>query len=188
MNEIKKKFTINVAIAVLLVAAFLYIGAEYLVKDIEKYSSQIVQDEQSAYMQSSKNAQLPELRRRYAEMTAMMDTAFDSVIRKEDVVVFIKEAEKTAVRDKVKLEIKNQGATKEAQEKEAGSLLTTSTFNFRAGGSFDNVMHFLGDMENFKYCSEIENVHMSFDDFDQYNKDVVMLTFSVILYQDNSQE
>jgi hypothetical protein len=185
MNEIKKKFTINIAIAVLLVAAFLYIGSEYLVRDIETYSSQIVQGEQSISMQDSKNAQLPELRKRYEEMMLMMETAFDSVVGKEDTVAFIEEAEKTAIRDKVKLDIKNQGAT---EEEETNNLLVTASFNFRVGGTFNNVMHFLGDMENFKYCSEIEDVHMSYEDFDRYNENMVILTFDVILYQENSQE
>ncbi len=185
MNEIKKKFITNVAIAVLLVAAFLYAGAEYLVKDIENYSAQIVRNEQSAYLQNSKNVQLPELRKRHGEMMTIMETVLDSIIGKEGTVIFIEEAEKTAVRNKVKLEIRNQAAS---QDKKADAFLTAASFNFRVGGNFNNVMHFLGDMENFKYCSRIENVHMSYEDFDQYNKDMVILTFNVTLYQKNSQE
>lgn len=188
MNEIKKKFTVNISIAVLLVAIFVYIGTEYLVRDIETYSSQIVQDEQAVFLQRSKNTQLPDLKRRYEEITAMMTAAFDSLVGKEETVTFIQEAEKTAVRDKVKLTIKDLGAGQPKEAEPSNSLIATAGFNFQVGGTFNNVMHFLGEMENFKYCSEIENVHMSYGDFDKYNTDMVVLTFNVKLYQENSQE
>jgi|GEM_PF-2283329 hypothetical protein len=186
MNGLKQKFIINVSIAVLLEAVFLYVGAEYLVKDVEKYSSKIVSDEQAIYVQDAKNAQLSDVKRIYEEATAKMDTVSASVVDKENTVIFIEEAEKAAVRNKVKLSIKNQDSSK--KEEAASDLLTTSEFNFRVGGTFNNVMHFLGEIENFKYCLRIENAEMVYDDYDKYNKDMIVLTFNVKLYQKSSQK
>jgi len=185
MNELKRKFVINVSIALALVLFFLYFGADFLVKQIEESSAKIVENKQSIYLLKSKNAQLEEAKKGRQETAAKMDEALSWVIDKDKTVAFIEEAEKTAEEDKVRL--KMETVNTKTQEAE-GSFITSSTFSFRAGGSFDAVMHFLADMENFKYCVGIENVKMAFDDFDQYNKDVIVLTFDVKLYQKDSQK
>jgi len=192
MNEIKKKFILNISIAILLVLVFVYVGTEYLAKDVETYSGQIVSDRQSTSLQKAKIAQLPEFKKQYEENSVKINEIFAAVIDKEHLVDFIKESEETANKDKVKLKIKTM-ATKEVttagKEKVVGSVsLTSSSFNFTVGGTFDNVMHFLGEMENFKYCLDVENVKMTYDDFDENNKNMIILTFDVKLYQEDSQK
>ncbi|MDD3006628.1 MAG: hypothetical protein PHX30_03555 [Candidatus Pacebacteria bacterium] len=192
MNEIKKKFTLNISIAILLVLAFIYIGTEYLAKDVETYSGQIVSDRQAASLQKAKIAQLPELKKQYEENSVKINEIFETVIDKEHIVDFIKESEETASRDRVKLKIKTmatQAVTAVGKDNVAGGVsLTSSSFNFTVGGKFDNVMRFLGEMENFKYCLDIENVNMTYDDFDENNKNMIILTFDVKLYQEDSQK
>jgi len=192
MNEIKKKFTVNISIAISLVLAFIYIGTEYLAKDIETYSGEIVSDKQATSLQKAKIAQLPEAKKQYEANLVKMDNIFATVIDKESMVIFIEESEKTAVKDKVKLKIKSapQKADTAAVKASpaAATSLTSSYFNFTVGGTFDNVMRFLGEMENFKYCLDIENVDMTYEDFDENNKDMIILTFDVKLYQEDSQK
>lgn len=192
MNEIKKKFTVNISITISLVLAFIYIGTEYLAKDIETYSGEIVSDKQAIFLQKAKIEQLPKYKKQYEENLAKMDNIFATVIDKENMVTFIEESEKTAVKDKVKLKIKSapQKADTAAGKASpvAATSLTSSYFNFTVGGAFDNVMLFLGEMENFKYCLDIENVDMTYEDFDENNKDMIILTFDVKLYQEDSQK
>lgn len=192
MNEIKKKFTVNISIAISLVLAFIYIGTEYLAKDIETYSGEIVSDKQATSLQKAKIAQLPEAKKQYEENLVKMDNIFATVIDKESVVTFIEESEKTAVKDKVKLKIKSAPQKTDTAAGKgnvaAATSLTSSYFNFTVGGTFDNVMRFLGEMENFKYCLDIEKVDMTYEDFDENNKDMIILTFDVKLYQEDSQK
>lgn len=185
MNDLKKKFLINVLVALAVVLAFLFVGADYLLKEIETSSAQIVADKQSAYAQERKNERLEDSQGQYEDMQSMLDEALSSVIGKDDTVVFIEEVERVASEDKVKLKIRKTDS-KAAGEGE--DFITYSNFNFIAGGQFEQVMHFLGKMENFKYSIEISNVKMSFDDFDQFNKDMVILTFDAKLYQKNEQK
>lgn len=192
MNEIKKKFTVNILIAISLVLAFIYIGTEYLAKDIETYSGEIVSDKQATSLQKAKIAQLPEAKKQYEANLVKMDNIFATVIDKESMVIFIEESEKTAVKDKVKLKIKSAPQKADTVAGKvipvATTSLTNSYFNFTVGGTFDNVMRFLGEMENFKYCLDIENVDMTYEDFDENNKDMIILTFDVKLYQEDSQK
>lgn len=192
MNEIKKKFTVNILIAISLVLAFIYIGTEYLAKDIETYSGEIVSDKQATSLQKAKIAQLPEAKKQYEANLVKMDNIFATVIDKESMVIFIEESEKTAVKDKVKLKIKSAPQKADTAAGKvipvATTSLTNSYFNFTVGGTFDNVMRFLGEMENFKYCLDIENVDMTYEDFDENNKDMIILTFDVKLYQEYSQK
>lgn len=185
MNELKKKFTITVLIAVLFVVAFLYVGSEYLVKEVESSSAQIVSDKQKIYALSAKNSQLPESKKQYEETNKKIDGVLETVIDKDKTVTFIEEAEKTARDDKVKLKIKT---TSSSEVEVAGALITGSYFNFTVGGTFDGAMLFLGEMENFKYYTDIKNVRMVFDNFDELNKNMIVLTFDVKLYQKDSQK
>ena len=186
MNELKKKFAINISIAILLVVFFMYIGAEYLVKEVESSSNQIVSDKQNIYTLTAKNSQLSESKRQFEETKAKMNEVLETVIDKDKTVNFIEESEKTALADKVKLRIKT--TTVPEDKASAGTLISSSYFNFTVGGSFDNVMKFLGEMENFKYCVDIENVNLVFGDFDEYNKGLIILTFDVKLYQKDSKK
>lgn len=185
MNELKKKFAINISIAILLVIAFVYIGAEYLVKEVESSSTQIVSDKQNIYTLGAKNSQLSESKRQFEETKIKMNEVLETVIDKDKTVNFIEESEKTALQDKVKLRIKTMSGK---EDKVVGTPISSNYFNFTVGGSFDGVMQFLGEMENFKYCVDIENVKMVFDDFDEYNKNLIILTFDVKLYQKDSQK
>lgn len=187
MNELKKKFTVNVSIAVLLVALFMYVGAEYFLKEVESSSAQIVSDKQKIYTMSAKNASLGESKKQYEETKIRINEALESVIDEDKTVLFIEEAEKTALADKVKLNIKIKTPPSK-EEKAESDPFSSASFSFTAGGTFNNVMRFLGEMENFKYCSDIENVKMEFSDFDEYNKDMILLTFDVKLYQKDSQK
>lgn len=185
MNELKRKFVINVSIALALVLLFLYFGVNGLVKQIGDVSAKIVENKQNIYLLKAKNAQLDEAKKERQETADKMGEALSWVIDNDKTVSFIEEAERTADKDKVRLKMETVNTK---TEDSAGAFITSSTFNFRVGGSFDAVMHFLGDMENFKYCVGIQNVKMAFDDFDQYNKDVIVLTFDVKLYQKDSQK
>lgn len=185
MNKIKKKFVINVSIAILLVAAFLYLGMKYLVKEVRTSSAQIVSGKQAVYIQNAKNAQLPESKKQYEDMNLEMNKASEAVINKDKTVVFIEEVEKNAREDQVKLKIK----ASDSKGKEAvGAAITSSYFNLTVGGTFDNIMLFFGAMENFKYYLDIENIKMSFGDFDEFNKNMIVLNFDVKLYQKDGQK
>ncbi|MFA6896963.1 MAG: hypothetical protein WCQ96_01620 [Patescibacteria group bacterium] len=185
MNKIKKKFVINVSVAVLLVLAFLYLGMKYLVKEIETSSAQIVSGKQAVYVQNAKNAQLSESKKQDEEMSLEMNKVSESVVDKGKAVVFIEDVENVAREDRVKLKIK---ASDSKGKEAAGAAITSSYFNFTVGGAFDDVMLFLGTMENFKYYFDIENIKMSFGDFDEFDKNMIVLTFDVKLYQKDGQK
>jgi hypothetical protein len=180
MNELKKKFLTNISIALLLIVFFLYAGADYLGKEIEASSGKIVADRQSIHLLRAKNEQLDEAKKQQKDIQLKMENALSWVIDQDKTVDFIEEAERTAQENKVKLRIKAEDKGTPPAE---SSFITSSDFGFTVGGSFDGVMHFLSQMENFKYCVHIEDVKMVFDDFDEYNKEMIVLSFNVKLYQ-----
>jgi len=185
MNELKKKFAVKVSIAILLIVFFLYIGAEFLVKGIEASSQKIVEGKQTIALINNKNSRLAESKKQYEVTQKEMNEVLGTILGKDETVRFVEEAENIARENKVKLKIKPLDAK---TEEAAQDFISSSSFSFTVGGGFDGVMHFLGAMENFKYCVNVENIKITFGDFDAYNKDMIILTFNVKLYQKDSQK
>lgn len=184
MNASKKKFFINLFAAVALVFLFLSYGMRYFISGIEDSSAKIVADKKAIVDISAKNAKLADSREKYEEIKETAEDAFAVILDKGSTVDFITQAEKDAQESNVKLKINTVG---EKTAKQDNSFISSADFQFTAGGDFNGLMHFLYNLENFKYDLDISNVKISRGDFDQYNKGILVMNFNVKLYQKNSQ-
>lgn len=185
MNESKRKFIINLSVAVLLIVVFLSFGLNYFIVEIENSSSKIVDNKKKIRMLEDKNSQLQDSKKQYSDIQAKMDTMFEAVIDKGKSVDFIKEAEKAASDNKVLLRI-NTPAEKVKSDDRA--FISFTGFNFTVGGKFDGLMRFLYNIENSRYDSDIDNIRIDTGSFDDNNKDTTILTFDLKLYQKNSSK
>jgi hypothetical protein len=118
---------------------------------------------------------------RYGEIKKETDEVFQVVVDKDKTVDFIKELEMVAAENKVKL--KMQVVPDVPDKKDDNSFVSSVSFSVTAAGSFENIMHFLANCENLKYYADLSDPKMSFGDFDEYNKDLVILNLNVKLYQ-----
>lgn len=181
MNGSKKKFFINLVVAAILVVSSSYFIVEYLTMEIEKSSAKIVEDKKIIHTLSNKNGQIDNARKDYKDIQTKTDEASKSIIDKDKTVDFIEEVEGIAGENRVKHNIVKK--VTEKTDKGASGFISSSDFNFQIAGNFDSVMRFLYSLENFKYDVDISNVRMNFGDFDEYNKDMIILTFDLKLYQ-----
>lgn len=175
----------NLLFAVFLVFSFLYFGISYFTKKIQVSSAEIVEDKKTIYALNAKNSQLDNYTKKYQEVEADTNQALAAVVDDDKVVDFITELEKTAQDNKVKMKIQATGDDK-SDKQQNDSFITSSSFKLTVGGGFDSLMHFLYNVENFRYANDIENVRIAKGDFDQYNKDILVLSFDLKLYQKNS--
>jgi hypothetical protein len=184
MNGSKKNFYLYILLAAGVVVVFLDFGVGYFVREIEASSARIVEDKKALSVQGAKNGQLGELRQEYGKMQDKTETVLGRVLDKEKTVTFITEAEGLARDNRVKLKIAKSAEKPEG--KASAGFLTSSDFNFTAGGGFNDLMHFLYALENYQYETNISNVKVSRGSFDENNKDLILLTFTLKLYQKNS--
>lgn len=187
MNGSKKNFFINLLIAGVVILSFLYVCMNYLVRDIEASSAKIVESKKEIYVLSSKNGQLSSLEKKYDDVQTKMNKAFETIVDKGDSVDFIKWSEDTAQKNKVKMNMQLSGSSKDSK-KESSTFISGTNFTFTVGGRFDDLMRFLFSMENSKYDVDISNIKINTGDFDEYNKNMIILSFDLKLYQKNSQK
>lgn len=183
MSGSKRKFMVNLLIAVLLVVGFLQYGLGYFLQEIGSISGKIVSDKKEAYTLQAKNGQLSYSRKQYSEIETEAQQAFDSVVSKDKTVDFITEAEKVAASSKVKMRMKTVTATS-ADKKNA--FIGSNEFELTAGGDYAGVMNFLYGIENLKYETDIEQMEVQQGNFDESNENVIVMTFKLKLYQKNS--
>jgi len=178
MNQARKKAYLYVVVFITFLFTPLYFGESYFSGEIRKASDNIVSAKKEMNQINIKNEQLSDSRVKYQEIKGKIDEASEVVIDKGDVVSFIKALERSAEYNNVKLEKKSIN-----KEEESLSYIGYSFFSVRAGGNFDDVMHFLYSLENFPYYINIENIKMSYGDFDESSRGVVILDLTVKVYQ-----
>jgi hypothetical protein len=157
------------------------VGSVYFIKNIEDSSSKISDDKKNLNVLNTKNDQAGNFKVRYGEIKKETDEVFQVVVDKDKTVDFIKELEMVAAENKVKL--KMQVVPDVPDKKDDNSFVSSVSFSVTAAGSFENIMHFLANCENLKYYADLSDPKMSFGDFDEYNKDLVILNLNVKLYQ-----
>lgn len=184
MNGSKKKFFLNLAAAIFSVLFLSFFGMDHFVSEIETSSAKIIEDKRSIYILTSKNSQLPDSRKRYKEMENKVGSVLETIVDKDRTADFIKEAEKTAVDSNVILKMQDSRAKVDAND----AFISSSDFAFTVGGSFEGVMKFLYSLENFKYEVDVSDLKMEFGSFDEYNKDVIVLSFNLKLYKKETQQ
>lgn len=183
MNKSKTNFCLNLSLLLLLLAAFFSAGLGYFRGEVEKASASIVSSKKEIRLLSEKNKRLAVNKARFTALTAEADAAFATLVDKGRTVEFITAMEETAAADQVKLRM---AVAPDKNGLKAGDFVSSSKFTVTAAGSFAGLMHFLYALENFRYEADIANLRISYGDFDQYNKDLIVLTFDLELYQKNS--
>ncbi|MDD3190913.1 MAG: type 4a pilus biogenesis protein PilO [Candidatus Pacebacteria bacterium] len=178
MNQARKKAYLYVGAFIALLFAPLYFGESYFSGEIRKASDNIVNAKKEMNQINIKNGQLSDSRVRYQEIKGKIDEASEVVINKGEIVGFITELEHSAKSNNVKLEKKSIN-----KEDVSSSYIGYSFFSVKAGGNFDDVMQFLYSLENFPYYINIENIKMSYGDFDEYSRGIVILDLTVKVYQ-----
>ncbi|MFA7169984.1 MAG: hypothetical protein WC178_03960 [Candidatus Paceibacterota bacterium] len=185
MNASKKKFLLNTTFAIFSVVSFSSLGLNYFMKGIEDSSAKIIENKKSIYALNDKNKQLVDSKKKYIEIEEMTDRAFKTILDKNHTVDFIEEVEAAATENKVKLRIQTSGEKGGKVAIDENAFISSSDFSFVVGGTFEGVMKFLYNLENFKYDVSMYEINMRFGDFDQYNEDMVLLSFKLKLYQKN---
>jgi preprotein translocase subunit SecF len=183
MSGSKQKFIVNLLIAVLLVFGFAEYGMSYFLREIGAISGKIVSDKKEVYTLETKNMQLSKSRKQYGDIELEAQQAFGAVVSKDKTVDFITEAEKAAEKSKVKLRINTVAADGKVKN---NTFVGSNEFEFTVGGDYAGVMGFLYGVENLKYETDIERMDVRKGSFDQYNKDMILMTFKLKLYQKNS--
>jgi hypothetical protein len=184
MSGSRQKFMINLLLAALLIFVFVQYAMGYFLLEIEGASGKIVSDKKEAYVLQTKNQQLNNSRQQYADIEQGAQQVFATIVSKDKTVDFITEAERVADKSQVKLRMNTVNDT--AAGKKDNAFISTSGFELTVGGSYAGVMDFLYGIENLKYETDIQKMTLSAGDFDQYNKDMIVMTFTLKLYQKNS--
>ncbi len=183
MIRAKTNFCLNLLAMTLLLVAFFTVLMDRLTARIEEASAGIVAGKQQIRVLADKNSRLADSRLRYAALENQAQEVFSTIIDKGRTVAFITAMEQAAADSKLRLRT-DVAADKNGLK--AGDFISSSKYDIKAAGSFDGLMHFLYALENFQYEVDVSNVQLSYGDFDQYSKDLVILTCTVELYQKNS--
>lgn len=185
MNGAKTKFYAYISLAIVIVGAFLYYGIGYFVGEIETLSATIVDQKKNVTVSEEKNAQLGNLRKTYGEVDGKMEQVKTAIVDKDKAVDFITAAERAARDNRVKMKM-NAIDTKSAGKQNAAGPFTSTDFNFSVAGKFDDLMHYLYALENFRYETDISGLKVVRGDYDENVKDTIIMSFNLKLYQKNS--
>jgi Tfp pilus assembly protein PilO len=181
MNKVKSKIFFNLLFFVFLTTASLYVGQNYLVKRVEALSSEIISTKKEFNKLENRNGKLIETRRDYDDIGKEIENISDVVVDDDKIVDFIEEVEKVAAEDGVKLRISSTSDSKGVKDKEG--YISQKSFSLIAAGDFNGIMHFLYSLENFDYYVNVEDINIGFGDFDEHNKDLIMFSANIKVYQ-----
>ena len=100
------------------------------------------------------------------------------IISYPDIIDFIVEIENVAEKSKVDLEI----SVSDKEGEDLNNNLSFVGYSVKATGDFDNLMHFLMRLENFKYLNKVENVRMYYDNKNKVKASEINLDVSLKVY------
>lgn len=186
MNKVKSKIFFNLLLFVFLTATSLYVGQNYLVKEVEVLSGEIISTKKEFSKLESRNNKLIETRNDYDNIGNEIDNISDVVVDDDKIVDFIEKVEVIAAEDGVKLEISSVADNKSVKDK--GGYISQKLFSLKAAGDFNGIMHFLYSLENFGYYINVEDVNIGFGNFDEHNKDLIILGANITVYQKQNEE
>lgn len=189
MNKIKQKTYLNIFIFSFVVIAIFYIGNSYLIETVKSLSLEVVDKKQKIERLNKQSSQIGSIRTGYEYIEKEAKKVSGLVVNYPDIIDFIVEIENVAEKSGVDLEI--NVSNKEGEY--LNDNLSFVGYSVKAMGDFDNLMHFLTHLENFKYLSKIENVKMYYDsgdgkDFtnlDKINSSKIVLDVNLKVYVKN---
>lgn len=189
MNKIKQKTYLNIFIFSSVVIAIFYIGNSYLIETVKSLSLEVVDKKQKIERLNKQSSQIGSIRTGYEYIEKEAKKVSGLVVNYPDIIDFIVEIENVAEKSGVDLEI--NVSNKEGEY--LNDNLSFVGYSVKAMGDFDNLMHFLTHLENFKYLNKIENVKMYYDsgdgkDFtnlDKINSSKIVLDVNLKVYVKN---
>lgn len=173
---------------VLLTAAFLYFGQNYLVKEVEALSGEIISTKKELNSFEVRNNRLFESRGDYNDIKNEIEDISKIVVAEDKIVDFIERVEEVAESDGVKLRISSALDNKAENEQEGQGYISQKTFDLTAAGDFNGIMYFLYSLENFEYYINVEDVNVGFGNFDENNKGLIVLNANITVYQKQNEE
>jgi hypothetical protein len=187
MSRVKNKILLGILMFITLTVAFLYVGKNYLVKNVEVLSVEIIHDREELNNYENRNKQLVASRGNYREIKNEIEDISEVVVDKDKTVEFIEEIEKVANSNGVKLELQSSFGSGDESKKGDG-YISQKSFGLKAAGDFNGMMRFLYSLENFNYYMNVENIQIGLGDFDEYNKGLVILNADITVYQKQNEE
>lgn len=148
-------------------AALFYISNFYLMESVKNLSLEIVGKKQEIEKLNEQSEQINSIRTGYKYIQEEVEKVSDLIVNYQDIIEFIVEVENIAEENGVGLNIS-------ASSKEGESLrnnLSYISYNIKALGNFDNLMHFLACLENLKYFNNVENIRVYYNDEGKKNLD-----------------
>ena len=178
MNKIKQKTYLNISIYLSVVIAVFYIGNSYLIETVKSLSLEVVDKKQKIERLDRQSGQISDIRIGYQYIEEEAEKVSALIISYPDIIDFIVEIENVAEKSKVDLEI----SVSDKEGEDLNNNLSFVGYSVKATGDFDNLMHFLMRLENFKYLNKVENVRMYYDNKNKVKASEINLDVSLKVY------
>ena len=178
MNKIKQKTYLNISIYLSVVIAVFYIGNSYLIETVKSLSLEVVDKKQKIERLDRQSGQISDIRIGYQYIEEEAEKVSALIISYPDIIDFIVEIENVAEKSKVDLEI----SVSDKEGEDLNNNLSFVGYSVKATGDFDNLMHFLMRLENFKYLNKVENVRMYYDNKNKVKAGEINLDVSLKVY------
>lgn len=157
MNKVEKKLYIKAGTLLIVVLALLYASCFYLPQKIEAISLEIISNKKQIKQLSEQNNQIDDIRSKHNKLQEDVDKASECIISYSDIFRFITNVKEAAKKNNVNLNI-NVSSSGKTQET---NFLSHIDYNIKATGEFEDIMCFLGNLENLKYYINIERIKIS---------------------------
>ena len=178
MNKIKQKTYLNISIYLSVVIAVFYIGNSYLIETVKSLSLEVVDKKQKIERLDRQSGQISDIRIGYQYIEEEAEKVSALIISYPDIIDFIVEIENVAEKSRVDLEI----SVSDKEGEDLNNNLSFVGYSVKATGDFDNLMHFLMRLENFKYLNKVENVRMYYDNKNKVKAGEINLDVSLKVY------
>jgi len=160
MNKVEKKLYIKAGVLLAVVLALLYASCFYLPSKIESLSLEIINNKKQIKQLNEQNSQIDDTRRKYAKLQENVNEVSECIIGYSNIFGFITNVKDAAKKNNVNLNI-NVSSDEKAK---ATNFLSYINYNIKATGEFDDIMHFLNNLESLKYYINIEKIKISSND------------------------
>ena len=178
MNKIKQKTDLNISIYLSVVIAVFYIGNSYLIETVKSLSLEVVDKKQKIERLDKQSDQISDIRIGYQYIEEEAEKVSALIISYPDIIDFIVEIENVAEKSGVDLKIN----VSDKEGEDLNNNLSFVGYSVKATGDFDNLMHFLTHLENFRYLNKIEDVRMYYNNKNKVEASEINLDVSLKVY------
>lgn len=170
ISKIEKKIYLKAILLLIVVFSLFYAGFVYFPQEIKILSSEIVSNRGEVEKLKSQNSQIEIIKGKNTELQKNINYISEYIIDYNNISMFVTEIKTLAKENNVQLDI---SISNNKEEKKDNSLLSLN-YSIKVVGKFDDIMHFLGYLENLDYYLDIEKIKIS-------NKSGTNITLNAVL-------